>query len=95
MKFFFYSIIGIYLFLYFYAVWVYEGFTLVTALSVLVTLGVLGWLLVRGWGGKQPRALAEASADKHAAPAEMRWYQSPFPYLLLLGSVALISFFVL
>jgi len=95
MKFFFYSIIGIYLFLYFYAVWVYEGFTLVTALCVLVTLGVLGWLLVRGWVSKPPRDAAEASAASHTAPAEMRWYQSPFPYLALLGGVALISFFVL
>ena len=95
MKFFFYSVIGIYLMLYFYAVWVYEGFTLVTALSVLVTLGVLGWLLVRGWASKGPRDISEANATDTLTSSSMQWYQSPFPYILLIGIVALVSFFLL
>lgn len=95
MKFFFYSIVGIYLFLYFYAVWAYEGFTLITALSVLATLGILGWLLVRGWTGKQPRSPNEMSAGGEVSQTTMNWYQSPFPYLVVICAIALFSFFIL
>lgn len=87
MKFFFYSVVGIYLFLYFYAVYAYEGFTLYTALSVLLAFGALGWLLMRGWSSK-----SQPSEGQATAPVTMAWYQSPFPYLVVIVAFVLIAF---
>ena len=87
MKGFFWAVIAVYLLLYFYAVYLYEGFTLVSALGVLVIMGVVGWLLFKGWS-KTGADDAKAAKER----VEMRWYQSPFPYLLLAIIAAIFAF---
>jgi Mn2+/Fe2+ NRAMP family transporter len=87
MKGFFWAIIAVYLLLYFYAVYLYEGFTLVSAFGVLACIGVVAWLLFRGWN-KPEKGTAKPAKEK----VEMRWYQSPFPYLLVAVLGAVIAF---
>ena len=94
MKGFFWAVVAVYLFLYFYAVYVYEGFTLVSALGVLVVIGIVAWLLFRNWTPKNAGdAVGEIQPNTaRAKKTEMKWYQSPFPYLLLFVLVGLIAF---
>lgn len=94
MKLFFYAVLAVYLFLYFYAVYAYEGFNLGTALSVLITLGILGWLLLRGWHAKAMQQGNESGEVMNTNAKALRWFQSPIPYLAGILLIAFISFVV-
>ncbi len=77
MRGFFWIIIAIYVFLYFYAVWLYDEFSIWMALAIIVAIGTQIYFV---------RKRKEVLGDEVAQPVRvetkpMSIWQSPFPYI--------------
>lgn len=91
MKEFFWAIIAAYVFLYFYAAWLYDGFSIYLALGLFVLLvGQVYW-----W--KKRKANQQVQSEEPAVVVEkpdatpISVWRSPLPYMLILGIIVIAS----
>lgn len=77
MRGFFWIIIAIYVFLYFYAVWLYEEFSIWMALAIVIAIGLQVYFM---------KKRKEVLAEQEQAPVKVEmkplsFWKSPFPFL--------------
>lgn len=92
MKEFFWAVVAAYVFLYFYAAWLYDGFSVYLAVSLFVALIAHIW-----WLKKRKSKRQEAQEEAPIAPQPKPdtspvslWY-SPLPYMVILAVAAIVG----
>ncbi len=93
MKEFFWAVVAAYVFLYFYAAWLYDGFSVYLAVSLFVAL-----IANIYWLKKRKAKRAEQVPESVASPPPIKvdtkplsLWRSPLPYMLIFVAVVLFT----
>lgn len=92
MKYFFWLGVLAYVFVYFYAAWVYEGFSMPLAIFIFVALvGFVYWRykrhIVHQAQQQAEQHLQAQNPTKSTPPKSLSVWSSPLPYMLVLAAI--------
>ena len=92
MKEFFWAVVAAYVFLYFYAAWLYDGFSVYLAVSLFIAL-ILHVLWLKKRKAKQQQSEEEKPQVAPPRPdtTPMSVWHSPLPYMVILAIAAIMG----
>lgn len=92
MKYFFWLSALLYVAVYFYAAWIYDGFSMPVAIIIFVLVfGFCYWRYKRHIAAAAQQQLTQQTSS--AAPIDrptLSFWRSPIPYIAVLGAVAIV-----